>query len=235
MYTASPGATRASASPMRKIRGAGFSMPTTAESRMNWRGGARAGLLEDRANRSVGVGDDAGNAARVPRQPEGGLGFGIGDVPEADGRVILLSPLGHGLDRFRIGDPELLQDVPEVVARDRPALRRAPRRQVGIELHPRPVLRLSHRLVALPDAAEGELLGDGGVGDPEQGVAVIEEEGADRPFHVRLSLLYWAKKEPRGMSKTRTVLAWCGSSLALALGLGLSAWAQQGAATRPTP
>lgn len=37
------------------------------------------------------------------------------------------------------------------------------------------------------------------------------------------------------MSKTRTVLAWCGSLLALALGLGLSAWAQQGTATRPKP
>ena len=37
------------------------------------------------------------------------------------------------------------------------------------------------------------------------------------------------------MSKTRTVLAWCGSSLALALVLGLSAWAQQGPAAKPKP
>lgn len=37
------------------------------------------------------------------------------------------------------------------------------------------------------------------------------------------------------MSKTRTVLAWCGSSLALALGLALSAWAQQGTAAKPKP
>ena len=37
------------------------------------------------------------------------------------------------------------------------------------------------------------------------------------------------------MWKTRTMLAWCGSLLALALGLGLSAWAQQGTATRPKP
>jgi len=37
------------------------------------------------------------------------------------------------------------------------------------------------------------------------------------------------------MSKTRTVLAWCGSSLALALGLWLSAWAQQGTAAKPKP
>ncbi|MFZ1057796.1 MAG: cytochrome c [Candidatus Rokuibacteriota bacterium] len=37
------------------------------------------------------------------------------------------------------------------------------------------------------------------------------------------------------MSKTRTMLAWCGSLLAMALGLGLSAWAQQGTATRPKP
>ena len=35
------------------------------------------------------------------------------------------------------------------------------------------------------------------------------------------------------MWETRTMLAWCGSLLALALGLGLSAGAQQGTATRP--
>ena len=37
------------------------------------------------------------------------------------------------------------------------------------------------------------------------------------------------------MWKTRTMLAWCGSLLAMALGLGLSAWAQQGTGTRPKP
>lgn len=37
------------------------------------------------------------------------------------------------------------------------------------------------------------------------------------------------------MWKTRTMLAWCGSLLALALGLGLSAWAQEGMAARPKP
>lgn len=37
------------------------------------------------------------------------------------------------------------------------------------------------------------------------------------------------------MPLARTVLAWCGSSLALALGLGLSAWAQHGAAQEPKP
>jgi hypothetical protein len=77
------------------------------------------------------------------------------------------------------GDPELLQDVPYVAGEHVRRLGRLPGGEVGVEAHPRPVLRVPdprdvHGMSFGPDS-----VGDGAVIEPDERVAGVQEDGAD--------------------------------------------------------
>ena len=133
-----------------------------------------------RLHGTVGVRDHRGGQSRLPRQGESRFRVGIDDIEDPDGGVVALPPLGHRLRGRLVGEPQLLEDEPEVRVARRAALRGCARarQELFIESHASPPLRTPNDIQRHLVTERAELVGDGPVVHPDERVAGIEEDRA---------------------------------------------------------
>jgi hypothetical protein len=109
-------------------------------------------------------------------------GLGIGAIPQAHRQVVAAPPARDRVDLRVVGDRQVLEQVAEVApVRDRALGGAGAGREMPIKPHPRAQLRFLHLLRAGGAPARAQVVGDDTVVHAQEGIAGVEDDGADGP------------------------------------------------------
>jgi hypothetical protein len=135
--------------------------------------------VEQRVGRAIRVRDHPHHETGCLHLTKSRARARIGAVEETGGRVVAALEGHRGFDLPGIGEPEAVHEIRRVLILGRPTFRGDAAGEVGVETHPGAELRLLDRLHRHRVASACEVPSDGRIVHAKEGVAGIEQDGAD--------------------------------------------------------